>query len=132
MNRPAVDRTVISSGLRILLVEDDMLIAMMVEDALRVLGCHIIGPASRVSKAVRLAATEAIDGAILDINLAGERVDPVAAELCRRRIPFVFVTGYDATAAPDHYGDRPILQKPFRLQDLERIVTKAFVTSATR
>lgn len=117
------------TGLRVLVVEDEMLIVMLLEDILQELGCKIIGPVGRVAKAVSLANMEPFDAAILDINVAGEEVFPVACELVRRAIPFVFVSGYGADHLPKEWRDRPILQKPFQLEDLERSLGMAFATA---
>ena len=81
-------------GRRILIVEDEFLVALHTADVLESLGCTIVGPAARVDKALNLARTELLDAAILDINLAGELVWPVAEELKFRRIPFLFLSAY--------------------------------------
>jgi DNA-binding response OmpR family regulator len=116
------------TGLRVLVVEDEMLIAMLLEDVLQERGCKVIGPVGRVTKAVPLANMEPLDMAILDVNVAGEEVFPVACELARRAIPFVFVSGYGADRLPKKWCDRPILQKPFRPGDLERSMSMAFAS----
>ena len=119
------------SGLRILLLEDELLLAMMLDDALTALGC-VVSKTPRVSEALRLAATDAIDGAVLDVNVAGEESYPVADELSRCGIPFVFVTGYGAGSLRSDHRDRPTLQKPFGPADLERVATAAFATARRR
>lgn len=113
------------SGLRVLVVEDDMLVSMLFEDMLVDLGCEVVGPAERVAKGTTLAASERIDCALLDINVAGEDVYPVATALARRGIPFAFVTGYHADRAADEYRNRPALQKPVRIAELEKVIRKA-------
>jgi CheY-like chemotaxis protein len=82
------------AGKRILLVEDELLVSVMVVDMLTDLGAEVVGPAATVSKGVALAETAAIDAAVLDVNIRGERVDPVAEALSARGIPMVFATGY--------------------------------------
>lgn len=114
-------------GMRILIVEDEMMVSMMMEDMLDSFGCEIVGPAANLAEAVRLAATAAIDGAMLDLNLAGKSVYPVAEELVRRDIPFVFVTGYGPGELGSDYKDRPALRKPFRRAELQRIMTDSFM-----
>src|ERR1700733_12507491 len=104
-------------GPRILLVEDEMMLAMMLEDMLTDLGYRVV-VAGRVAKAVRLAASEAIDGAILDMNVAGETVYPVAQELRARGIPFIFATGYRAHGLHPDYLSTPLLVKPYHVTDL--------------
>ncbi|HET7586653.1 MAG TPA: response regulator [Gammaproteobacteria bacterium] len=113
------------NGMRILMVEDEMMLAMSLEDLLKLLGCEVV-KAARVAKAVKLAETESVDGALLDVNLAGERVYPVAAELDRRGIPFVFMTGYDVDRLDSGYHGRPALQKPFQMDDMVRVMADAF------
>ena len=101
------------AGRRILVVEDEMFVAMMIEDLLRGLGCDVVGPVSSVSDALKLVAKARLDGAVLDVNLGRERVFPVADTLKRQAIPFVFVTGYGRTALTETYGGHPMIQKPF-------------------
>ena len=103
---------------RALLVEDESLIAMLLEDMLAELGYEVVGPVARLDKAVELAQREVIDVAILDVNLNGMEVYPVAAALAARGVPFVFSTGYGNSGLHAPYGDRPTLQKPFRRRDL--------------
>jgi DNA-binding response OmpR family regulator len=102
------------AGRRILLVEDELLVAMMVEDVLHAEGCLIVGPFPRVEPALKAAREEPLDAGILDVNLAGERVDPIARALAERNIPFVFTTGYDPAMLPAEHADRPTLAKPFK------------------
>jgi DNA-binding response OmpR family regulator len=80
--------------LRVLVVEDEMLLAMLVEDALVAFGCDVVGPVARVTDGVTLASSERLDGAILDINVAGTKVFPVASELSRRSVPSRRYHGY--------------------------------------
>jgi DNA-binding response OmpR family regulator len=91
----------------------------MLEDALTTLGCSA-AKAADIAGAAQLLATATFDGAILDVNVAGEKVYPIALELSRRGIPFFFVTGYVHAAVPAEHRDRPLLKKPFRVRDLER------------
>lgn len=106
-------------GHRILVVEDEMLIALEIEDALRDLGCAIVGPAARLDEALQLAAEEAIEAAILDITIRGGHVYPVAARLAARGIPFLLASGYGNWALPADLQDRPRLTKPFLREDLQ-------------
>lgn len=110
------------AGLRILVVEDEMLVAMYLEDLLADLGCEVVGPVSQVAEGVALAEEQAIHGAILDVNISGVKVYPVADVLAARNIPFIFLTGYGAAGLRAVDRDRPVLQKPFRRQDLERLM----------
>lgn len=104
--------------LRILIVEDEMLVAMNIEDMLLDLGHEVAGIASRLAPALSLAGEASIDAAMLDVNLAGETSFPVADLLAARGIPFVFATGYGLQGIEERYRDRPLLQKPFRASDL--------------
>lgn len=105
-------------GARILLVEDEALVAMMLEDMLHDLGCVVVGPAARVDEAMQLLQGEAIDAAVLDVNLNNETVIPVAEALAARGVPFVFGTGYARTDILGSFADRPVLHKPYRSGEL--------------
>lgn len=111
--------------LRILIVEDEMLVAMNIEDMLLDLGHEVAGIAGRLAPALALAGEAAIDLAILDVNLAGEPSFPVAAMLATRGIPFLFATGYGRAGIVETYRDRPVLQKPFRAEALAGAVEEA-------
>ena len=105
-------------GCKVLIVEDEFLVASLLQEILETAGCIVAGPIPRVAEAVDAADHETYDAAILDINVAGYRIDPVADALSRRSVPFVFVTGYSTGALPAEYADRPRLCKPFRIADL--------------
>src|SRR5438552_1528455 len=90
-------------GRRILVVEDEALVSMILEDFLANFGCEIVGPATRLKKAIELASVVIVDGALLDLNVGGEMVYPVARILSDRGIPFAFVTGYTATWVSETY-----------------------------
>jgi CheY-like chemotaxis protein len=113
------------NGLRILVVEDEAAISLLLEDMLLDFGCEVVGPAARLASALELAANEALDLAILDVNLAGEPIYPVAEALHNRSVPFVFSTGYGSAGIKDLYRDRPVLQKPFAQHDLKQKLLKA-------
>ena len=108
-------------GNRLLLVEDEALVGMMMKDTLTELGFQVVGPYSTMKAATAAANSEHFDGAILDVNLAGELVYPLADVVARRNVPFVFVTGYGADGIDRRYSDVPILQKPIERQKLESI-----------
>ena len=105
-------------GIRVLVVEDEFLVAMLIEEMLESAGCVVIGPFPRVPEALDAVDRDACDAAVLDVNLGGERVDPVAAALSRRNVPFVFVSGYGTIGLPGDYSDRPRICKPFKLAEL--------------
>ena len=100
-------------GLKVLVVEDQAPIALQMEDMLVDSGCEVVGPASRVGQALRLLSDNAVDAAVLDLNIAGELVYPVADALDARGLPYIFATGYSPSDVADRYGHRPVLQKPF-------------------
>jgi CheY-like chemotaxis protein len=102
------------AGVRVLVIEDEMLVAMVAESIIEDAGCTVVGPAGRLDRALKLAAQEEIDVALLDINLGSEPVFPVAEVLARRNIPFAFATGYGAAGVPPRFSDRPVLTKPYR------------------
>jgi CheY-like chemotaxis protein len=98
---------------RILVIEDEGLIALHIEDALTDLGCSVVGPVRAVEEAINLLDRQPVDAALLDINLGGGQTSyPIADELGRRDIPFAFVTGYDALGLLPQYRSRPIVAKP--------------------
>jgi CheY-like chemotaxis protein len=101
------------TGLRVLLVEDEVLACLEVEDLLRGLGCRVVGPAGRLEEAVRLAREAELDGALIDLNLAGEAAYPVIDALIARAVPYVLVTGYDMTSVAAPYRGAPHIGKPF-------------------
>jgi CheY-like chemotaxis protein len=108
------------SGLRVLIVEDESMVTMLLEDTLAEFGCTVVGVASRVNEAVSKVSSLAFDVVILDVNLNGDRSDPVAEALAMRGIPYLFVTGYGAGGVPEPFQDAPILAKPFHRSELER------------
>ncbi|MGY0797981.1 response regulator [Lysobacter sp. A286] len=112
--------TVLAPGC-LLIVEDEMHLAMMLEDILVDAGYRVL-KASRVPTALALATAEPIDGAILDINLAGVQVFPVAQALRERDIPFLFTSGYGEDGLPDDYHGCPMLQKPYVVAQLKQAV----------
>ena len=115
------------SGLRLLLVEDETMVAMMVEDMLTDLGCVVVDVAGTVSRGVALASDAglSLDGAILDVNLGGDKVYPVAEALVAKGIPFIFATGYGIAGIAETFAHVPALAKPYDAQALERMLTTA-------
>ena len=119
-----------SIGARILLVEDDTMIAVLIESLLLGLGYVIVGPASRLDRALRYAREEPLDGAILDVNIRGGAVFPVAELLRARQIPFILASGYGDWALPEDLQGQARLTKPFTAQELESGV-RALLTPAS-
>ena len=113
------------SGLRALVVEDEIMVAMLIEQMLYDLGVENVRSAPNISEALALIAEAAPDFAALDVNLRGTQVFPVAAELAARKVAFLFVTGYGAHGVDAAWADRPVLQKPFSIDALEACVAKA-------
>lgn len=107
------------AGCRILVVEDDMMIALVVEEVLQNLGCIVVGPVGKLDAALRLANEEDLDAAILDITIRGGETFPVAECLQARGVPFALASGYGDWALPVAYRNQPRLTKPFTVQDLE-------------
>lgn len=105
-------------GKRILVVEDEPMIAMLIEDLVLDEGGIVVGPAATLDAALALARSEAIDAAVLDVNLAGARSVPVADVLRERNIPFLFATGYGDGAVAEGHAAAPVIAKPFKLSDL--------------
>ena len=113
------------SGLRVFVVEDESLIAMLIEDALETLDCTLVGVASNLKDALDKAAALNFDIAILDVNLNGQPVFPVAELLTARGVPMVFSTGYGAAGVPDAFAAAPVLGKPFEQPDIARALVAA-------
>ncbi|MFG1182275.1 response regulator [Xanthobacter versatilis] len=104
----------IFSGKRVLVVEDEFLVALGLEDNLRSLGCTVVGPIASLAGAMEVAAHERVDAAILDVNLAGEAVYPAASILADRGIPFIFCSGYTGSVRmPTEFADAPRVAKPY-------------------
>ena len=110
------------TGFRVLLVEDQLVVAMQIEDMLHGLGCVVVGPVGTLESAVPLARKEAFDAAILDVSLDGEKVFPVAEELHMRGIPFAFATGYGEASLPEKWRRLHRLAKPFGREQLEECI----------
>lgn len=104
---------------RILVVDDEPMVAIMLEDALQEFGYQVVGPVENLRSAVQLAGSERIDAAIVDINIDGQVSDAVADKLIERGIPFIFASGY-ARANGLRYAQVPLLRKPFSVEDLQR------------
>ena len=112
MNDPSVAQK------RVLVVEDEYLIRMLLEDMLADLGYDVAAAVGTVAEASAFAASGDFNAAILDVNLDGQEIFPVADILAKRGLPFVFVTGYGEQSLPERYRGRPALQKPFQAEQL--------------
>lgn len=118
-------------GRRILVVEDESLVAMLLETILDDLGCETVGPVSSVAEALDVvAARDDLDGGLLDVNVAGVEIFPVAEALAARNLPFVFSTGYGEGGLPDEWKGRITLQKPFTESAVQAALFKAIGSKA--
>ena len=118
-------------GRRVLVVEDEFLVSLATIDLLESIGCEIVGPAARLAAAVELAQSESLDAAVLDINIAGEMVWPVAEELQRRGVPFLFLSAYShLNVFPVLFGAAPRLDKPLETDRLLHHLTAIWEASA--
>jgi CheY-like chemotaxis protein len=111
-----------TSGGSVFLVEDEVMIRMMVADMLGELGYSIAAEAGEINEAIRLAQSAEFDLAILDVNVNGKVISPVADLITARNRPFIFATGYGSSGLPAEYRDRPALQKPFQIETLGRMI----------
>jgi DNA-binding response OmpR family regulator len=109
---------------RILVVEDEALVAMLVEDALLEAGFAVVGPAATVREALALLDEGKPQAVVLDLNLAGETSTPVADELAARGVPYVIATGYGAAGLPPGHHDAPVLAKPYDPGDLVAVLRR--------
>jgi CheY-like chemotaxis protein len=112
-------------GIRVFVVEDEFAVLLMVEDILGMLGCKLAASASHIGPALEAARDGAFDVAVLDINIAGDMVYPVAEVLATRKVPIVFSTGYGVAGVEEAWRVWPILQKPYRPADLGSALRQA-------
>ena len=111
-------------GLRVLVVEDEVMISALVEDMVTELGHSVAALAASVEEAAGLAEGAEFDVALLDVNLRGQTVEGVAKTLARRGKPFVFTTGYGERVIPPEFKDRPLLPKPYQIEQLGEILSR--------
>jgi len=113
-------------GLRVLIIEDESMVAMLMEDMLHDIGCTVVGMVARFDDALKQATTgPAFDVALLDVNLNGKQTFPIAEVLAARGARFIFATGYGEAILPQSLQGGPILQKPFEQEALERALQGA-------
>lgn len=118
------------AGLRVLVVEDEGSVALLIEGMLEDLGCEIAASVATLAKALHAAQTETLDFAVLDVNLAGEFVFPVAEILKARQLPFIFSTGYGRVGVPETFKDCAVLNKPYTIDDLSATLFSMFKKGA--
>ena len=114
---------------RVLFVEDDAIVSMLIEDMLLDLGVEVVGPAYKIDDALALARSAEIEAAVLDINIGGQLTYPVADILQGRGIPVIFATGYGSTALPERFRGTPTLHKPFDRSRFEEVMQAALAQS---
>jgi CheY-like chemotaxis protein len=119
------DTPTANTSLQILVVEDEAIVAMMIEDMLADLGHQVVATSGRMADARRLASDASADLAILDVNLNGEETYPLADSLAARDIPFIFATGYGSSGIKGDWSDAPVLQKPFESEALCKAIDLA-------
>lgn len=113
------------AGKRVLVVEDEALVVMMLEEMLVDMGCAVAGIAAHLGQATETIDSQPCDCVLLDINLGGQPAYGLARKLARRGTPFVFVTGYDRPDLPEDLRGRPVLRKPFDLDGLRQAIAGA-------
>ena len=113
------------NGVRVLVVEDEAAISMLLEDMLLDFGCAVVGPPHACRPPSRWPPQETFEIAILDVNVAGEPIYPVAEAIVQRDLPLVFSTGYGGAGIREPFRDRPVVQKPFSQADLKRTLISA-------
>jgi CheY-like chemotaxis protein len=120
------------TNLKVLVVEDEALVSMLVEDMLGDLGCVVVGPAAEIEEALKLANDAEIDAALLDVNLGGRPIFPVADALKARGVPFAFASGYGEAGLSEGHRGALVLQKPFREADLRRVLEELATQKARK
>lgn len=116
MSEPSV------AGKRVLIIEDEALVVMMLEEMLGEMGCAVAGIAAHLRQATEMIGTRTCDCVLLDINLGGQPAYGLARNLAQRGTPFVFVTGYDRPDLPEELRNRPVLRKPFDFNSLRQAI----------
>ena len=117
-------------AMRVLIVEDELMIRMLLEDMLEELGYTVAAEAGRIDEALDAIKNGGFDVAILDVNLNGENTAPIAEALAARGLPFVFATGYGEHGLPEAFRDRPTLKKPFQVDGLHQLLQSALAAKS--
>ena len=117
-------------GGSVFLVEDEVMIRMMVAEMLEELGYRVAAETGEIDEAIRLAQSAEFDFAILDVNVNGKVISPVAELIEARNRPFIFATGYGSSGLPEEYRDRPVLQKPFQIETLAQMIETMLKSAA--
>lgn len=119
------------AGRRVLVIEDEMLILMMIEDMLADLGCESVTVASKIGPAISLVEGQEFDTAMLDLNLNGIESYPIADALTMRDVPYFFSTGNGLTNVKDGYRDQDVLNKPFTFEQLSNTLSRSLLRLAS-
>ncbi len=119
------------AGCRVLVVEDEVLIGMVLEDILDMLGCTLAGMAATMDEAWALAKDSEFDVAILDVNVGADPVFPLADAILERGIPIIFATGSLPDSLPERFGACPVLEKPYVFAGVEAVIARAWPAGAT-
>jgi len=114
------------SGRRILIVEDSPVLAPFTADVLSELGCEVVGPAPNMAVAREMVEAGGFDGALMDIHIRGERVFSLCELLAAKDVPFVLTSGYADWTMPEKWDDRPRLQKPYTIEQVEEALSSLF------
>ena len=125
MTNETINAPTANSSLQILVVEDESMVAMMIEDMLEDLGHQVVATSGRMPDARKLVSDASADLAILDVNLNGEETYPLADSLAARSIPFIFATGYGSSGIKAEWSGVPVLQKPFQSRELAAAIDLA-------
>ena len=115
------------AGVKVVLVEDESAVALVIEDMLQDLGCELVGSVASLARAEQIVRSEPFDIAVLDVNVRGEPVFPIAYSLVERDIPFLFSTGYGQRAIPPDLASHPVITKPFSIETLSAGMLAALV-----
>ena len=118
------------AGRRVMVAEDELLVAMLIEDILADAGCTIIGPFTNVADAMRAVEAGGIDVALLDVNLRGQKIYPVGMALQARGIPFFLLSGYGQDAIPSEHPTWKACSKPFKAEDILRMISERGETAS--
>ncbi len=118
------------AGLKVLVLEDNALVAMHIEEMLGEAGCNVVATIDTVGRALEFIRTQSVDAAVLDVNLKGEKVFAVAEELMARNVPFVFSSGYGERFLPPQFDAAPHLSKPFEPETLWQTLAQACAAKA--
>jgi DNA-binding NtrC family response regulator len=117
-----MDDEISLAGMHVLVLEDDMLVAMLVEDTLQDHECVILGPVESLEEGLEIARNRKVDAAVMDVNIGGEKVYEIAEILEARGVPFILISGYGPGAVPEAHPNWQICSKPFRAEEMMELL----------